>query len=175
MTYYDKIFEEASDNYGLITTARAKEMGIGKQELYKLAERGKLTRVGRGVFRTKHHVPAPLDVYADAVALVGPGSFIADESVLAMHGLASVNPDIVLVGTQKRVRKKLPDYVDIIHIADDIHVTQYDGIASMSVADAIRRSKGKVMPERLREALRDGMDLGLISRKDAGPLEEELG
>lgn len=174
MTYYDDIFEDASDNYGLITTARAKEMGIGKQELYKLATRGKLTRVGRGVFRTKHHVPTPLDIYADAVALVGPDSFIADESVLAMHNLASVNPDTVLVGTQKRMRKQLPEYVDTIHITDNLPVTSYDGIPSMSVADAIRRCKGKVMPERLREALRDGLDLGLISRKDAESLEEEL-
>lgn len=174
MTYYDEIFEEAADNYGLITTAKARQMGIGKQELSKLSARGKLTHVGRGVYRIKHYVPTPLDVYADAVALVGDGSFIADESVLALHGLASVNPESVLVGTPKRVRRQLPGYVEAVQIHENDRVTAYCGVPSMPVADAIRRCEGRVMPERLLEALRDGFDQGLISRKEYRALEKEL-
>ena len=99
MTYYDDIFDIASENFGLITTAQARELGIAKDELSKLRARGKLTRVGHGVYRVKHHVPSPLDAYADAVALVGSGAYISGVSVLAMHDLASVNPNTIEVGT----------------------------------------------------------------------------
>lgn len=174
MTYYDDIFDEASDNFGLITTARAKEMGIPKEELSKLTARGKLNRIGHGVYRVRHHIPTALDVYADAVALVGPGSYIIDESVLAMNGLASVNPSTIVVGTPKRVRKRLPDYIETIQRPVGDHVVTYAGVPSMTVADAILRCRGRVMPDRLREALRDASDDGLVSRKESILLEEEL-
>ncbi len=174
MSYYDDIYEWASDNYGLITTAQARELGIAKQELSKLTARGKLTHVGRGVFRIKHYIPTPLDLYADAVALVGTESFIADESVLAMHGLALVNPDRVFVGTTKRTRRKLPDYIEIVQVPSCLEPTVYEGVPSMSVTDAIRRCRGRVMPERLQEAVRDAAEQGLIRRKDVKSLVEEL-
>jgi len=174
MTYYDDIFEVASDNFGLITTAQAREMGIGKQELSKLAARGKLDRIGHGVYRVKHHVPEPLDAYADAVALTGPGSYVLGESVLAMHGLASVNPDVITVGTPNRVRKSLPEYVEVVRRPKGDRVEIHDGIPSMAVADAIRLCRGRVMPERLREAVRDAADDGLIPRKEIPLLEMEL-
>ena len=37
MTYYDQIFDEAVGNYGLISSSKAKEMGIPAIELVKLA------------------------------------------------------------------------------------------------------------------------------------------
>lgn len=174
MTYYDDIFEVASDNFGLITTARAREMGIGKQELSKLAARGKLERIGYGVYRIRHHVPEPLDAYADAVALVGPGSYVFGESVLAMHGLASVNPDVITVGTSNRVRKTLPEYIEVVRRPEGDRVEVRDGIPAMAVADAIRLCRGRVMPERLREAMRDAAADGLIPRKEIPLLEAEL-
>ena len=44
----------------------------------------------------------------------------------------------------------------------------------MSVTDAIRRCRGRVMPERLQEAVRDAAEQGLIRRKDVKSLVEEL-
>ena len=44
MSYYDGIYEYAADNYGLITSAEAKAIGVPNVELVKLAHRGRLTR-----------------------------------------------------------------------------------------------------------------------------------
>lgn len=174
MTYYDDIFEIASANFGLISVAQAREIGVAKQELSKLRARGKLERIGHGVYRIKHHTPSALDVYADAVMLVGTEAYVLGESVLAMHGLASVNPDRIIVGTPKRVRKKLPLYVKVVQRESTDKKTVYEGIPSMTVADAIRYCKGRVMPERLKEALQDAADDGLVTRRDFEALKKEL-
>jgi len=174
MTYYDDIFEVASENFGLITTAQAREMGIAKDELGKLHLRGKLERIGHGVYRIRHHVPSALDAYADAVALVGPEAYVLGESVLAMHNLASVNPDKIHVGTTKRVRKRLPAHIKAVQRQVGDRTAVYDGIRCMTVADAIRYCKGKVMPERLVEALRDGAGEGLVTKRELDTISKEL-
>lgn len=149
-------------------------MGISKDELGKLYARGKLERVGHGVYRIKHHVPSALDVYADAVTLVGTEAYVLGESVLAMHNLASVNPDTIYVGTTKRVRKQLPSHILVVQRPSGDKTTVYDGICCMTVADAIRYCKGKVMPERLLEALRDGVTEGLLTKREQVAISKEL-
>ena len=76
MSYYDIIYEHAADNYGLITSAQAKELKIPSIELVKLSHRGRLQRLWQGVYRISHYIPVPLDKYAEAVAIVGEGAFI---------------------------------------------------------------------------------------------------
>ena len=51
MTDYQTIYEDAIDNYGLVTTRRAKELGLAPNALAQLAHRGRLERVGHGVYR----------------------------------------------------------------------------------------------------------------------------
>lgn len=174
MTYYDDIFEVASDNFGLITTAQARELGIAKEELSKLQARGKLKRIGHGVYRVKHHVPSALDVYADAVALVGPEAYVFGHSVLAMLNLASVNPGTIAIGTPKRVRKSLPSHIEAVQRPSGDATTIYDGIPSMTVADALLFCKGRIMPDRLGEALRDAAEQGLITNRDFNEIAKEL-
>jgi hypothetical protein len=41
MTYYEDIYEVAVDNYGLITSTKAKELGISDKEMSALAKRGR--------------------------------------------------------------------------------------------------------------------------------------
>lgn len=47
-------------------------MGVSDKELSRFTSDGRLTRIGRGVYRIKHHVPGNLDPYAESVALAGP-------------------------------------------------------------------------------------------------------
>ena len=45
VTYYNQIFDEAIGNYGLISSSKAKEMGVPAMKLVKLARRGRLKRL----------------------------------------------------------------------------------------------------------------------------------
>ena len=105
MTNYEKVFEEAIGNYGLITSAQAVGIGISNKELVKLAARGRLTRIGQGTYKLVQYAPASngLDAYADSVAIVGEGAYLYGESVLALCGLCPVDPFRIFVATDRRL------------------------------------------------------------------------
>lgn len=55
------------------------------------------------MYKLALYTSAKNDRYAEAVLLVGEGSFLFGEAVLAMYGLALVNPRRLSVGISKRV------------------------------------------------------------------------
>ena len=163
MSYYNIIYEYAADNYGLITSEKAKEMGVPNVELVKLAHRGRLVHVGHGVYRIIHYIPTFYDRYAEAIAMVGDDAVVYAESVLAMHNLAFVNPPAITVALRRRNRKKLPSYINVVNPDKPYSVTEYEGIPSQCVYEALIVCKNLVMTERLREATDESERLGLIS------------
>jgi len=174
MKNYDVIYEYAADNYGLITSSEAKSLGIPNVELVKLAHRGRLRRLGHGVYRLTHYIPTAYDKYAEAVALVGNGAMIYGESVLAMHNLALVNPATIHVAAPSRIRKNLPKHIKIIHPEKAYDELEYEGIPSQSVFEAILACKNTVMSERLAEAVGEARQQGLISDTEAKTARGEL-
>jgi hypothetical protein len=167
VSYYDDIYEYAADNYGLITSSNAKGIGVPNVELVKLAQRGRLTRLGYGVYRIEHYVPTPLDKYAEAVVQVGHGAYIFGESVLAMHGLGLVNPSVIYTATTNVPRKKLPLHVvNVLRRNGDV-IVNYEGIPSQSIRAAILACTASVMTERLKETITEAKKQGLISEAEA--------
>ena len=174
MTHYDMIYDQAADNYGFITSAEARVLGVPNISLVKMASRGKLNKVGHGVYRLTRYFPTAFDKYAEAIARVGHGAYIYGESVLAMHDLALVNPRTITVATPARIRKKLPPYITIVPATDKTEITQYECVPSQSVADAIRTCRPVVMNERLLPAIEEARRRGLVTEREAKALTKEL-
>lgn len=173
MAHFDDMYELAADNYGLITSAEAKSLGVAKSELNRWVGMGRLLKRGQGVYKLVRYVPTEYDRYAEAVALVGDGSFLFGEAVLAMHGLALANPRRISVGTTKRVRRELPEWVQPVTVSGKT-VTSYEGIPSQSLAEAILECRGMVMGERLKSAVEDARREGLITKDEFEHLRKEL-
>jgi predicted transcriptional regulator of viral defense system len=174
MAFYDDIYEIAADNYGMITSGQAKEMGISDKEMSRLASDGRLQRIGHGLYIIKHYVPTPNDPYARTVALVGKDAYLWGESVIAMHELAPTNPSYIYVGTPFRVRKNLPSGVRIMPHDKAKKITQYEGIPSQSIPDAILSARGRMMTERLEAAAIEARRQGYITEIEEQDLLEEL-
>lgn len=174
MTYYDDIYEIAADNYGIVTTSQANAIGATNKDLLRYVNDGRLTRLGRGVYRVKYWVPTEYDPYAVAVALVGKGAYLYGESVLAMHELAPTNPSRIDVAMTRRVRKRMPGTIRLRRERDNDEVVEYEGIPSQSVLGAIRSCKGAIMSERLADAARSARRKGLICEVEEREILEEL-
>ena len=174
MTKYDDIYDIAIDNYGFITSAQARGVGVTNNELVQYAKRGTLERVGQGVYRLSRHISSPFDTYALAVALAGSQARLYGESVIAMLNLAPTNPAHVHVAVPVRIRRKLPDWLDVTRIAADEPVAIYEGIPSQPVNFSIRSCQGKMMDERLVEAVNNARAQGYLSRAQAHDLLEVL-
>lgn len=174
MKHFDEIYEQAEDNYGVITTATAVELGASRSELSRFTKAGWLRRLGNGVYKLTRHTPTPLDAYAEAVALSGPDSWIHGESVLAMCELALTSPSKISVATKRRLRKTLPPWMTIVKPEKNERVVLYEGIPVQYIPDAIRSCRNAILPERLRQAVEDAYANGLISQVEAIKLKEEL-
>lgn len=174
MKNFDKVYEAAAERYGLITVEDAAELGIHRKQLLFWVANGRLERCGRGVYRIKYHVPTPYDHYAEAVALVGRDAIIYGDGVLAMHNLALVNPKQIQVAVERRVRKNLPEWIRLVRKADGVKQEMFEGIASQTVADAIRTCKGTVMRERLVDAIDEAERQGLVGRQEYQELKKEF-
>lgn len=167
MTYRERLREVADENYGYVTTADLQQLDIPPVELRKLANRGKLVHVRRGVYRFPDTHPTERDAFATALATVGPDAYLVRDAVLALHGLAFVNPAKIRVATPRRVRHKVPDFVKLEHPGSTIEkIKTYEGLKTTTVARAILESRGLVLQERLEDALIDARAQGLVNRKE---------
>ena len=90
------------------------------------------------------------------------------------YDLALVDPRTIEVATAKRVRRKLPPWVEPVPAKEGDRTTCYEGIRSQRVADAIRECSSYVMRDRLLTAVNDALREGLITKEECDKLEKEL-
>jgi predicted transcriptional regulator of viral defense system len=174
-TYRRRLFERALDQYGYVTTDDAVELDIPRVELRKLHQRGGLERVGHGIYRFDDIPRTPHDQFMEAVLLVGPDAVLAGDAVLALHDLALVNPRHIRIATPKRIRRQLPPFLEVEQRpTQELDRTEYEGIPAMTVAQALRECRGKIMADRLVEAAQEAARIGLVTKRESERLVEEL-
>ena len=174
MTLYDRICEQAIGNYGLITTMDAESLGVRRKDLVEWVKLGRLTRLGHGVYRIEHYLPTEYDRYADAVAIVGKDAALWGESVLAMHNLAMVNPLRVQIATGRRVRKVLPKWIELVKKPEGASEDVFEGIRCQNLASVILECRGKLMTDRLHDAIDDASRRGLLRSGEVEVLNKEF-
>lgn len=174
-TYRRRLHERALEQYGYVTTRDAAEIGVPPVELRKLAERGGLEHVARGLFRFDDVPVTGRDGYMEAVLRVGADAFLAADAVLALHDLALVNPRRIRVGTPARVRAELPPTVEVVQQrVPPEKLTVYEGIPTTTIGQALLDSRGLVMRERLIDAAEEAMDRGLLRKREGEHVLSQL-
>ena len=114
MSYRHDLWEIAAEQHGVVTITEAEDAGVPAVEVRKLAHRGALQAYGKGVYIGIRSVPTTdLTEPAAAVALAGDGAFLERETVLDLLGLGQFNPLRIRVATRRRVRRALPEWVDL--------------------------------------------------------------
>lgn len=174
MTSYAKIYESAADNYGLITNEQAHEIGVSTRNLNDLARRGRLMRLGFGVYQLSQYTPTEYDPYAQAVALAGPGAFLYGESVLALLNLTPTNPTRMYIGIPGRMRRTLNQGYRVRQFFTNARIKPIEGIAAQVVPDAILAAKATVRTDRLVDSAREACRRGIIDEETRDQLTQEL-
>ncbi|MQA85747.1 MAG: hypothetical protein GEV03_14275 [Streptosporangiales bacterium] len=175
-TYRRSLWEWALDRYGYVSTADATRLGVPPVELRKLAGRGLLARVDRGLYRFPDAPATDRDAFMEAVLWAGSDAALAYDSVLALHDLALANPRRLRVVTPHRVRKTHPRD-DIAIITSKIpasDLTLYFGIPSTTVARALVDCRDLIMIDRLLDAANQARGQGLLLASEHDRVVAEL-
>ncbi|MGN6245745.1 MAG: type IV toxin-antitoxin system AbiEi family antitoxin domain-containing protein [Motilibacteraceae bacterium] len=175
MTYRQLLRAVAADQRGYVTVRDAHAAGVPSVEVRKIAARGGLEQVARGVYRFPDVARREEDLFLEAVLRVGPDAVIIEESVLALHHLAQVAPRRVKIATPRRVRLRDPGFIEAVtcRLAPR-DLTSYKGIPSVTIDRALRDCMGKVMPERLLAAVGEAARRDLLTPREAAAIRRLL-
>lgn len=175
-TYRRRLREQALDQYGYVTTADAAQLGVPPVELRKLAGRGHLDRIDRGIYRFPDTPTTSIDTVMEAVLWAGPDGALAYDAVLALHDLAFANPRSLRVITPHRVRKTHPrnDIKIITRKLPVTDLTTYFRVPSTTVARALVDCRDLIMPSRLLEAANQARRDGLLLASEYATVVAEL-
>lgn len=163
-TYRRRLWDVAIDQYGYVTTRDAADLDIPSVELRKLAQRGSLVNVGRGLYRFDDIPSTSRDEYMEAVLFAGADAVLSHDAVLGLHDLGFVNPSTIRLSTPHRVRKTHPrrEVAMIRRRLRSSDLTRYFGIPSTTVARALLDCTEFVTPGRLEEAVEMARREGLL-------------
>ena len=175
-TYRERLYELAMGQNGYVTTDDAAGLGIPPVQLRLLAGRHGLTHIAHGLYRFDAMPVTATDEYLEAVLRVGRGAYLSHDAVLALHGLALVNPTRLRVGTNRRPRRQQSANIEVVwRTLPDCDLTAYEGIPSATVRRALLDCRELIMRERLVTAIDEAATQGLLTASEAVELNREIG
>lgn len=175
---FDRLVERAADRHGHVTTRDARDLGIDPAQLRQLAARGRIERIGRGVYRIPVLPRGDHDDLAAAVAWSMGRGVISYESALVLHDLADVNPSGIHLtvprnnhprtagGEMYRLHRRDLAAADVIRV-EGIPVTT----VARSILDCLATGTD---PYQLRSAVDRAEALGLLRRTKATELRSAV-
>jgi predicted transcriptional regulator of viral defense system len=179
----DELYALAEEHDGLLVSKDARALGIQDSVLVRLAQRGRLERMSRGVYRIAHFPADRFSQYREAVlwaqASQGPERIaLSHETALLIYGISDVNPARVTltVPMSARLRRERPEWITI-HRADlsAEEISKHEGMPVTSV----ERSVMDVLSTTHRvdiaqKAIVDALREGLLSAAQASGLRKRV-
>lgn len=177
VSYRRDLWEIAAERHGVVTVPEAEDAGVPAVEVRKLAHRGALRGYGNGVYVHRDVPVTERTQPATAAALAGADAFLHREAVLDLLGVGQFNPRRIRVGTRRRVRRSLPQWVELEARADvsDEDLTQYSGIPATTVRRALEDVRDRMPPERWEILVAQARRLELIDVREATSLGTPAG
>jgi predicted transcriptional regulator of viral defense system len=179
----NELFDLAEANDGLLTSKQAREKGIKDSVLVRLAQRGRLLRTARGVYRIAHYPPDKFAQYREAVlwaqASHGPDQIaLSHETALLIYGISDANPAKIHLTVPKaaRLRREKPGWI-VIHRADlaPIDLSEHEGMRVTSpertIIDVLT---GSHRVDFARQAMADARREGLLNSEQAARLRQQI-
>jgi predicted transcriptional regulator of viral defense system len=182
-TRMDELFALAEEHDGLLTSKEARAAGIQDSVLVRLAQRGRLERMTRGVYRIAHYPSDRLAQYREAVlwakASQGPERIaLSHETALLLYGISDANPLRVnlTVPTSARLRRKYPEWVAIHRANLSLQdIGEHEGLpvttVSRSIMDVLLATH---RIDVARQSVSDAVREGLLNSAEASRLRRSI-
>jgi predicted transcriptional regulator of viral defense system len=179
----DELYALAEEHGGLLLSKEARALGIKDSVLVRLAQRGRLERMTRGVYRIAQYPADRLAQYREAIlwarASQGPEHVaLSHETALLVYGISDANPSRVhlTVPLSARLRRERPRWIAIhranlsqeeIHIHEGMPVTTIE----RSILDTLAVNQRMEMA---RQAIADAVREGMLNAAQASKLRKRV-
>lgn len=177
---WDRLFETASAQEGLFTTRQAAEAGYSPQLLVHHVRAGNVVRIRRGIYRLIHFPPGEHEDLVAAWLWSELAGVVSHETALALHGLSDVLPGrvhLTLPAAWMRRRFRVPPGVALHHA--DVPPEDRTWYGPVPITNAGRTlndcAREALSPELLRDAARQALRRGLVTKEELVDVEEALG
>ena len=179
----DELVALSEEHNGLLTSKEARSAGIQDSVLVRLAQRGRLERMSRGVYRIAHFPADRFAQYREAVlwakASNGPEHVaLSHDTALLLYGISDANPARVslTVPPSARLRRVWPQWI-AIHRANltPEEIVEHEGMpvttVERSVMDVLSSTR---RTDLARQAVADAVRDGLIGKTEANRLRRSF-
>jgi predicted transcriptional regulator of viral defense system len=143
VTVRDELRAVALEQYGYVTTADARRLGVPVVELAKAAGRKWLEHVSQGVYRFADWPSSAEDPYMEAVLWTrDPRVALSHETALSVYELSDINPDkihVTIPARAKPLRRQAMPRALAVHYEnlDTDQIGWWQGIPTVTVPTAI--------------------------------------
>lgn len=174
-----ELTEIAADQFGLVTIDDAHGIGYQPKTLAKLASRGQLEHVSRGVYRVPFLPGGQMAPYMAATLWPqGARGVLTHETALDLWDVSDVNPAKIHVAVPRthRPQRQVPKaYVIHREDLDPDEITAIEGVPVVKLGRALRQcAQSHLARDLLAQAVRHGRSRGLLSAKQHAALVREL-
>lgn len=176
----DVLWDVAVAQHGYFTIRDAKTEGIEAVTVRMLTSRGRVTRVGQGLYRFDDLPVSPQAVFMEAVLWTGiQDAALSHDTVLAVRELCDVNPDRIhlTVPRNHRIRRGGHErYIVHYQNLDPSERAWWEGVPAVTAACAIRQCIDSGTPSYLlTQAIDTGRRRGDLTPRAASTLTQALG
>lgn len=184
-TRMDELIAIAEENDGLLTSKQARSAGILDSVLVRLAQRGRLERAARGVYRIAHFPQSKFSQYREALLWAEanhgpeePDVALSHETAFALYGITDANPQHIHITVPKtaRLRRERPKWVAVHHCdLGPLDVTLHEGLTVTTIARTIQDvldTTGRI--DLARQAVADAKRTGFVRDPEAARLKRQI-
>ncbi len=125
LTRFDELVSLAEEHDGLFTSEQARDSGFTDSVLSRLAQRGRIERTARGVYRIPYVPINRFSQYREAIlwaqAHRGPQTVaLSHETALAIFGISDANPAAIHVTVPKSARLRRESLKSVVVHHDNL-------------------------------------------------------
>ena len=175
MTHFDVLRSKALENYGIITSSIAADLGLRTNEVVRFCQDGRLMRTGYGTYRLADYTPTRLTRFAEAIAVVGEGSYVFGRSALMLCDVLPYRTGAICIATRQRVRRALPNWIELRKAPRNDVCIEFGRIPSQSPERALAACMDKLSVEQLKEVEHACRESELLSSVQREAVLEQLG
>ena len=176
---WDRLFATAARQEGYFTTGQAAEAGFSTQLLHKHIKAGRVTRAQRGVYRLVHFVAGEHEELVTVWLWSAQAGVFSHHTALSLHGLSDALPSqlhLTLPAAWRKRRLRVPPDV-VLHHAD-VTTDERSWFGPVPATSALRTLRdcaaARLAPDLLRDAARQAMRRGLVTRNELGDVAAVL-